>query len=195
MIAGPEKLLTDAVKSLRRRVDEFDARAGRMSGPGPSGEGKPDDRDKVSLGSERTESATYVNLAASLRDSRFLMLRELVSVMFRQQGISVSLDAGRGRTEDLRRLSPEKAMGLVADDGYWGVDQTSGRIVDFALSAAGNDPAKLDQAREGVAKGFLQAKKAFPGSLPDISQRTYDAVMRKLDAWAAGHAVQAVAPA
>jgi hypothetical protein len=166
-----------------------------MSGPGPSGEGKPDDRDKVSLGSERTESATYVNLAASLRDSRFLTLRELVSVMFRQQGISVSLDAGRGRTEDLRRLSPEKAMGLVADDGYWGVDQTSGRIVDFALSAAGNDPAKLDQAREGVAKGFLQAKKAFPGSLPDISQRTYDAVMRKLDAWAAGHAVQAVAPA
>ncbi len=35
-------------------------------------------------------------------------------------------------------------------------------------------------------KGFDQATKAWGKSLPDISGRTYDAVMKKFDAWKNG---------
>ena len=35
--------------------------------------------------------------------------------------------------------------------------------------------------REAFQKGFDQAKEAWGGELPEISQRTYDAVMAKFD--------------
>jgi hypothetical protein len=35
-----------------------------------------------------------------------------------------------------------------------------------------------------VDKGFNEALEAFGGTLPEISYKTYDAVMEKLDAWA-----------
>ena len=40
-------------------------------------------------------------------------------------------------------------------------------------------------------KGFEQATKSWGKTLPDISQRTYDAVMKKFDAWKNGTDVSA----
>jgi hypothetical protein len=56
--------------------------------------------------------------------------------------------------------------------------------VKFAVSAAGNDPSRLDQIKEAVTEGFRQAEEAFGGTLPDISYKTLDKVMEKLDNWA-----------
>ena len=78
-------------------------------------------------------------------------------------------------------MTPEDAQKLVADDGYWGVDKTSSRIVDFAMAQIGNDPSKLGKVKDAIMKGFDEAKQAFGGQLPDISQKTIDAVMSKLD--------------
>ncbi|MDR0948358.1 MAG: hypothetical protein LBM69_02420 [Lachnospiraceae bacterium] len=69
----------------------------------------------------------------------------------------------------------------IAEDGYWGVEQTSDRIVDFAKALAGDDPEKLEEMKNAFLKGFKQATKAWGSDLPDISQRTYDAVMKKFD--------------
>jgi hypothetical protein len=49
---------------------------------------------------------------------------------------------------------------------------------------AGGDPAQIDAIRQGVEKGFQEALDAFGGWLPDISYKTYDTVMQKLDDWA-----------
>ena len=46
---------------------------------------------------------------------------------------------------------------------------------------AGDDPEKLEEMRAAFQKGFDQATKTWGGELPDISQRTYDAVMEKFD--------------
>nr|WP_297708124.1 hypothetical protein [uncultured Butyrivibrio sp.] len=69
----------------------------------------------------------------------------------------------------------------ISEDGYWGVKQTSERILDFAKALAGDDPEKLENMRAAFEKGFAQAEKTWGGKLPDISQQTYGAVMKGFD--------------
>lgn len=86
-------------------------------------------------------------------------------------------------------VSPEvaaQAQADIADDGYWGVEQTSDRILDFAKALSGSNPDKADELLEAFKKGFGQATKSWGSKLPDISQRTYDAVIKKFDAWKNG---------
>ncbi len=73
----------------------------------------------------------------------------------------------------------------IAEDGYWGVEQTSDRILDFAKALTGGDPDKIEEMREAFKKGFEQATSTWGDKLPDISQRTYEATMKKFDDWAA----------
>ena len=75
----------------------------------------------------------------------------------------------------------KKAQEAISEDGYWGVKQTSDRIVSFATALAGNDPKQLEKMRDAFLKGYKQAEKTWGGKLPEISQKTYDAVLEKLD--------------
>ena len=70
-------------------------------------------------------------------------------------------------------------------DGEGGVNQTSDRIIQFATALTGGDPDKIESMREAFKKGYAQAEKTWGGSLPEISQKTYDAVMEKFDKLAA----------
>ena len=54
-----------------------------------------------------------------------------------------------------------QAQADIADDGYWGVDQTSDRILDFAKALSGNDPEKLIFFLTLFKKGFR--KQPSPG--------------------------------
>lgn len=74
-----------------------------------------------------------------------------------------------------------QAQADIAEDGYWGVEQTSGRIIDFATALTGGDPDKIEAMRDAFKKGFEQATKTWGDKLPDISQKTYQAVMDKFD--------------
>lgn len=75
----------------------------------------------------------------------------------------------------------EQAQKDIAEDGYWGVEQTSDRIIDFAKALTGGDPSKIEDMREAFKKGYEQAEKTWGGELPEISKKTYDAVMEKFD--------------
>ena len=77
-----------------------------------------------------------------------------------------------------------QAQADIAEDGYWGVNQTSDRIVDFAKALCGGDPDKIEEMKAAFEKGFKQAQDTWGGELPEICQKTYDAVLEKFDAWA-----------
>ncbi len=145
-----------------------------------------DKKDKVSMQYSSSTSVTYTSSLTmnSVNGDGFEMLRELVTNMLKEQGIEFQGITGTGEKVDISEISPEEAQELVSDDGYFGVDQTSTRIVDFAIAIAGGDPSRLDAIKEGVEKGFNEAKEIFGGQLPDISFKTFDTVMEKLDAWA-----------
>lgn len=169
--------------------------------PGGRGEavgqaGRDGSGDRVTLGSKAAEGVYRkpAGIDNSL-DARLMVMRDLVAKIFEKQGLSTSIDLGGGKVAALRDITPQQAADLVSDDGYWGVDKTSQRIADFAINAAGNDPAKLDAVKEGVLKGFAMAEKGFGAALPEISRKTLDAVMARLDDWAKAQEAPAAPPA
>lgn len=74
-----------------------------------------------------------------------------------------------------------QAQADIAEDGYWGVNQTSSRILDFATALTGGDPDQIENMRNAFKEGFKQATSAWGKNLPDISSQTYDAVMKGFD--------------
>ncbi len=122
-------------------------------------------------------------------EDRTSQLRSLVQQMMGNQGNKI------GQADDMWRflakgdftVTPDvkaQAQKDIADDGYWGVNQTSDRIIEFAKALVGDDPEKAEQMRAAFEKGFKAATKSWGKELPSISQRTYDAVMSKFDDWA-----------
>ncbi len=138
----------------------------------------------------QTSKKPDANLVAKLKadsDARVSQLKSLVEQMISKQGQTI------GKADSIWRFLAEgnftvdaatkaQAQKDIADDGYWGVEQTSNRIVDFATALAGSDPEKLEKMRDAFKKGFDDATSTWGKSLPDISQRTYQAVMDKFDA-------------
>jgi hypothetical protein len=140
--------------------------------------------DRVTLQGESTVALTYSDAMTlnSAENSKYSMLQSLVANLLKEQGVDTKIAMGDSEI-DISSLTQEDAQELVADDGYFGVEQTSDRIFQFAIGIAGGDPSRIDAIKEGVDKGFQEALKAFGGELPDISYDTYDAVMEKLDNW------------
>ncbi len=113
-------------------------------------------------------------------DARTEQLRSLVEkIISKQADKAVNIYDFLGKEYSAEDIA--KAKEDVSEDGYWGVKQTSQRILDFATALTGGDPDKIEDMRAAFEKGFKQARDAFGGELPDISQQTYDAVMKGFD--------------
>ena len=68
-----------------------------------------------------------------------------------------------------------QAQADIAEDGYWGIAQTSQRLFYFASALAGDDVEKMQKMQQAMEKGFKQATAAWGKSLPEISQKTLEA--------------------
>jgi hypothetical protein len=55
--------------------------------------------------------------------------------------------------------------------------------LDFAVAISGGDPSRIDVLRRAVERGFDAAERQWGGNLPEISERTRDAVMEGFDQW------------
>lgn len=71
--------------------------------------------------------------------------------------------------------------GSISENGYYGIKQTSERIINFAKSVTGNDKEKLAKMKDAVEQGFKKAEKMWGEKLPLISQKTYEKVMSEFD--------------
>jgi len=63
----------------------------------------------------------------------------------------------------------------ISEDGYWGINQTSQRLFDFAMALAGDDVDKMKEMQQAMEKGFKQATGTWGKDLPEISSKTFDA--------------------
>lgn len=140
----------------------------------------------VSSPKKYTPDTNLINKLKADAEARTQQLRSLVEKMLSGQtnaygkanDIWQFLRSGEYTVDAATKL---QAQADIAEDGYWGVEQTSDRIIDFANALTGGDPDKIEEMREAFKKGYRQAENKWGGSLPDISQRTYDAVMKKFD--------------
>jgi hypothetical protein len=128
-------------------------------------------------------------------EQHYSSLIEAVKSMIERQGlkyedvlksIAESKESGAEVMVEVDDEMRAEAQAAIAEDGYHGVKQTSERIIEFAKTVSGNDPAKYDLLVSSIKDGFEAAKEAFGGELPEISQQTYDAVMEGLDTWKNG---------
>lgn len=140
-----------------------------------------------------TKKADYAMVEKLKADAeqRTAQLRSLVEKMMTKQGEAIgtadsmwSFLVKGDFTVDAETKAQAEAD--IAEDGYWGVEQTSDRILDFAKALSGNDPEKADLLLDAFKKGFEEATKTWGDELPDISQRTYDAVVEKFENWKNG---------
>ena len=146
---------------------------------------KSSDNNKVT--STKDNKAIVAKLKADA-EARTSQLRSIVEQLITKQGTAF----GKATDDEMWKFLAKgdftvsadvkaQAEADIAEDGYWGVNQTSDRILDFAKALAGNDPDKAEEMLEAFKKGFEQATGTWGKELPEISQKTYDAVMAGFD--------------
>ena len=137
------------------------------------------------------QDTALINKLKAEVDARTEQFRSLVEKLIMGQGNAI------GTADDiwsfLRKgdftvdaATKAQAQADIAEDGYWGVEQTSDRLVEFAKGLAGNDTAFADELLAAMKKGFEQATGEWGDKLPDICQRTIDAAEKKMIAWRDG---------
>ena len=123
-------------------------------------------------------------------EARMAQMQDLVRKMMQGQGNALAqsddiwkfLASGDYTVTEAAKLQAQED---ISENGYWGVEQTSQRILDFAKALAGNDVSKADELLEAFKKGYKEATGAWGKELPEISKQTYDAVEEKFAAWKA----------
>lgn len=134
------------------------------------------------------QNTAVVNQMKADSDQRLSQMQNIVSKLLNKQATASNkyddmwkLLSGGNLKVDPQTVADAKAE--ISEDGYWGVKQTSDRIVDFAKALTGGDPSKIDLMRDAFKKGYQEATKSWGKELPGISKDTYDAVMEKFEAW------------
>jgi len=144
----------------------------------------------------QTYKPDYATIQKMMQESNEKVdsFRQLLEKIFNKQGMTFNEAIGHLRdslNEDGTTFKVEideetrrKAEEDISEDGYWGVNQTSSRIMDFAKALSGGDPSKIELLRGAVQKAFDNAEKQWGKKLPEVSQKTYTEVMRRFDEWA-----------
>lgn len=132
------------------------------------------------------DRAALVKQLKADQESRQQQLTNLVQQMMTKQATTYAnandiwkfLAKGDFTVDAQTKLQAQKD---IAEDGYYGVQQTADRLFDFASALAGDDVDKMKKMQTAMQKGFDQATKAWGQKLPDISQKTMDAANKKFE--------------
>jgi hypothetical protein len=156
------------------------------------------DGDKVSLSYESVEYSESIkqlqtetdpeklkDIANYIKDQIHSMKNELMKKLF-----------GNQKSEDDTDVEPAETSSKLPE--YWNAENTSTRIVDFAVSFYGvvstMGQEYLDKIKAAIDDGFKEARESL-GELPDETEElvsnTYDLVMQKLDSWAKDNGIVA----
>ena len=173
-----EKKKDDEVKVKERAVDVYE---------------KSDDSQKTSAAYSKETDRTKIIQQLKADDAmRQQQLLDIVHKMMGKQAKAYGVANSDSEDESIWSFlakgdftvdaaTKAQAQADIAEDGYWGVKQTSDRILDFAKALAGDDPDKLENMRAAFEKGYKQAESTWGGELPEISKQTFDAVMKGFD--------------
>lgn len=128
--------------------------------------------------SYQMDAATVKQMKTELEEMKLRFLETVKKTLGKQ------VKYGQGAWKGISPEDQAAAQEAISEDGYWGVKQTSERIVSFAKALVGGDPSRVEEMRDAFIKGYQAAEKAWGGALPEISRQTYDAVMKLFDEWA-----------
>mgnify|MGYP002510426238 CR=1 FL=1 len=116
-----------------------------------------------------TPDTKLINKLKADADARTSQLRSLVEKMMSGQANAYGnandiwsfLRKGDYKVDPATRLQAQQD---ISEDGYWGVNQTSDRIVSFATALTGGDPDKIEEIEtvsySALAAAYLKVKDA-----------------------------------
>jgi len=197
LIASTMQTNTNTTKTSTTKASEPESKSNSASKPASEGTTVAKNADNDTY--EKSNSANNVSYKPdretalqikTATEQKYEQLSNLINKMLVDQGKSSQM-AGAGLGDIIASLQVDqatidKAKEEVGEDGYWGVKQTSDRILNFAKAITGGDPSKVEEMRKSIQKGFNAAQGDWGKSnMPQITKDTYDAVMKGLDEWAA----------
>lgn len=104
------------------------------------------------------------NIIAKLKkdqESRMTSMQNLVQKLLNKQGSVFDLANGTNLAATFRKAAAnadpdtiKAAQEAISDDGYWGIKQTSDRMVSMAIALTGGDTDKADEMISAIEKGF-----------------------------------------
>jgi hypothetical protein len=120
-------------------------------------------------------------------DAKVESFRRLVETLFNKQGQTFNLASG-GLRQALENIQVDDetraaAQAEIGEGGYYSVEETAKRILNFAVALSGGDPSKVDMLERAAMRGFAEAEKMWGGKLPEISQQTMEAVRNGFEQW------------
>ena len=141
----------------------------------------------------KIDSETIAKLKAEA-DERTASLRSLVEKMLNKQGKTLAMaggldfENGTNLAQVFKNLDVDEETRLqaqkdTAEDGYWGAEQTSDRILSFAKALAGDDPETAKKMLSAIKQGFEEAGKAWGEDLPELCNNTMKMTLEKVDKW------------
>lgn len=149
------------------------------------------DEKKTDTVTTKQKNEAIISRLKADAEARTQQLQQLVQQMISKQGNAYGQAndmwkflASGNFTVDARTKA--QAQADIAEDGYWGVKQTSERIFDFAKALSGGDLDKMKEMQVAFEKGFKQATKTWGKELPQISQDTRSAVNKLFEDFYAG---------
>lgn len=156
--------------------------------------------EKVAKGNKLYNRDAIVSKLKADQESRIASMQSLVESLLGKQrnlfdiaGLSDNALGSMNLAKTFRGVaamaSPEdiaNAKQSISEDGYWGVNQTSDRLVSMAIALSGGDTAKADEMMAAIEKGYEKATKAWGEKLPQICQDTMAATRQKMDDWKNG---------
>lgn len=145
-----------------------------------------------STSAKKTSTADRSAIVKALKDDAEKQKQNLIDIVRKSMsGQASTWNKSQGLKSLFENLTVDadtiaQAKKDIAEDGYWGVDQTSDRILDFAKALSGDDPDKADMLLEAFKKGYKQATGDWGDELPSLCKDTYDAVVEKFQKWKDG---------
>lgn len=141
---------------------------------------------KTATDSDTSKISDYSSIVKNMKaelTSKNQQLQNLVTQLLGKQANKYTTLADLFKNIEADPATIAQAQKDISDDGYWGVEQTSDRLVSMAQALSGGDATKADQLIAAMKKGYEQATQAWGDKLPDICQKTIDAATDKMKAW------------
>mgnify|MGYP000284375794 CR=1 FL=1 len=158
------------------------------------------DGDTVSLAMEHVEyQKAMMNFQGDAGSPEWKDIIDFITKEFdRLHGDMIRrfIDSLNGDTSAQEDKKTDETGDIPGLPEYWNAENTSQRIVDFAVSFYGMFQGEgsdyLDMMRSAIDEGFKQARDMLgnlPGEVDKLVSDTYDLVMKKLDEWAAAQGI------
>jgi len=133
--------------------------------------------NKITYTELSTKNMKTVALLKKDMEKSYSNLKKLINDLILKQN---SLNK---KTTNPRKEVSVNAKKEIQEGGRFSPENLSDNIVDFAKNISGGNKSKFKELKNAIIKGFKEAEKILGGELPEISNKTYDLVMEKMEDW------------